>query len=80
MLRTGGYSVDAFPSARSFLEGYDPRRGGCLLLDIRMPGIGGLEICRRTKACENGRPPNSATGGALSAACCPAHQAAAATL
>ena len=44
MLRTGGYSVDAFPSARSFLESYDPRRGGCLLLDIRMPRMTGPEL------------------------------------
>ena len=44
MLRTAGYSVEAFASARSFLEGYDPRRGGCLLLDIRMPQMTGLEL------------------------------------
>src|SRR6516162_7915646 len=44
MLRTAGYSVEAFPSARSFLEDYDPRRGGCLLLDIRMPQMTGLEL------------------------------------
>jgi two-component system response regulator FixJ len=44
MLRTGGYSVDVFPSARSFLEGYDPRRGGCLLLDIRVPRMTGPEL------------------------------------
>jgi len=44
MLRTAGYSVDAFASARSFLEAYDPRRGGCLLLDVRMPQMTGLEL------------------------------------
>jgi FixJ family two-component response regulator len=44
MLRAAGYSVEAFPSARSFLEDYDPRRGGCLLLDIRMPRMTGLEL------------------------------------
>src|SRR5215468_2909799 len=44
MLRTAGYSVEAFPSAGSFLEGYDPRWGGCLLLDIRMPSMTGLEL------------------------------------
>jgi FixJ family two-component response regulator len=44
MLRTAGYSVEAFASARSFLEGYDPRRGGCLLLDVRMPQMTGLEL------------------------------------
>ena len=44
MLRAAGYSVEAFPSAGSFLEGYDPRRGGCLLLDVRMPEMTGLEL------------------------------------
>jgi FixJ family two-component response regulator len=44
MLRTAGYSVEAFPSARSFLEDYDPRRGGCLLLDVRLPQMTGLEL------------------------------------
>ena len=44
MLRTAGYSVEAFPSARSFLDGFDPRRGGCLLLDVRMPQMTGLEL------------------------------------
>jgi two-component system response regulator FixJ len=44
MLRAAGYSVEALPSARSFLEDYDPRRGGCLLLDVRMPQMNGLEL------------------------------------
>src|SRR4029077_11378224 len=44
MLRTAGYGVEAFPSARSFLEDYDPRRGGCLLLDVRVPQMTGLEL------------------------------------
>src|ERR1700741_1060214 len=44
MLRTAGYSVQAFASARSFLEGYDPGRGGCLLLDVRMPQMTGIEL------------------------------------
>jgi two-component system response regulator FixJ len=44
MLRAAGYSVEAFPSARSFLENYDPRRGGCMLLDVRMPQMTGLEL------------------------------------
>ena len=44
MLRAAGYSVEAFPSAGSFLDGYDPRLRGCLLLDIRMPQMTGLEL------------------------------------
>ena len=47
MLRTAGYSVEAFPSARSFLEDYDPRRDGCLLLDVQMPQMTGLELQQR---------------------------------
>jgi two-component system response regulator FixJ len=41
MLRAAGYGVEAFPSAAAFLEEYNPRRGGCLLLDVRMPQMTG---------------------------------------
>jgi two-component system response regulator FixJ len=44
LLRAAGYAVEAFPSAFSFLENYDPRRSGCLLLDVRMPQMTGLEL------------------------------------
>ena len=44
LLRAAGYTVDAFPSALSFLEDYDPRRGGCLLLDVQMPRMTGVEL------------------------------------
>jgi two-component system response regulator FixJ len=47
MLHAAGYSVDSFPSARSFFEDYDPRRGGCLLLDIQMPQMNGIELQQR---------------------------------
>jgi len=44
LLRTAGYTVETFPSALSFLENYDPRRGGCLLLDVQMPRMTGVEL------------------------------------
>ena len=44
LLRTAGYAVEAFPSALTFLDGYDPRRGGCLLLDVQMPRMSGVEL------------------------------------
>ena len=44
LLRAAGYTVEAFPSALSFLEDYDPRRGGCLLLDVQMPRMTGVEL------------------------------------
>jgi two-component system, LuxR family, response regulator FixJ len=47
MLRAASYSVEAFPSALSFLENYDPRRAGCLLLDIQMPQMSGIELQQR---------------------------------
>jgi two-component system, LuxR family, response regulator FixJ len=43
-LRAAGYAVEAFPSALAFLEGYDPRRNGCLLLDVQMPRMTGVEL------------------------------------
>jgi FixJ family two-component response regulator len=43
-LRAAGYAVEAFPSASAFLEDYDPGRGGCLLLDVQMPGMTGVEL------------------------------------
>jgi two-component system response regulator FixJ len=44
LLRAAGYAVEAYPSALSFLENYDPRRGGCLLLDVQMPRMTGVEL------------------------------------
>ena len=44
LLRAAGYTVEAFPSAQSFLEDYDPRWGGCLLLDVQMPRMSGVEL------------------------------------
>jgi two-component system, LuxR family, response regulator FixJ len=43
-LRAAGYMVEAFPSALAFLEDHDPARGGCLLLDVQMPGMTGVEL------------------------------------
>ncbi len=36
--------VEAFATAQEFLDAYEPGRPGCLLLDIRMPGMSGLEL------------------------------------
>ena len=38
--------VEAFASARDFLEAYEPGRPGCRVLDVRMPGMSGLELQR----------------------------------
>lgn len=42
-----GLEVRTFTSARQFLEEYDSSRPGCLVLDVRMSGISGLELQAR---------------------------------
>jgi FixJ family two-component response regulator len=42
-----GHPVREFPSASEFLAAYDPSQPGCLVLDIRMPGMTGLELQRK---------------------------------
>lgn len=44
LLETSGFSVRGFADARAFLAAYDPATPGCLLLDVRMPTMGGLEL------------------------------------
>ncbi|TAL92142.1 MAG: response regulator transcription factor [Rhodanobacter sp.] len=36
--------IETFDSAESFLSNYTPDRAGCLVLDVRMPGISGPEL------------------------------------
>jgi two-component system, LuxR family, response regulator TtrR len=44
LLEASGYRVVGFSSAEAFLERYDPLAVGVLILDIRMPGMTGLEL------------------------------------
>ena len=44
LLKTLGVPVLAYGSAQEFLAAFDPQRRGCLVLDIRMPGMSGLEL------------------------------------
>jgi FixJ family two-component response regulator len=47
LLRSVGLDVRAYPSAQEFLEGAPPGAAGCLILDIRMPGMSGLDLQER---------------------------------
>lgn len=44
LLRSVGYAVDTFASARDFLDRGDYDRAACLVLDVRMPGLSGLDL------------------------------------
>lgn len=50
LLGSVGVEARPFASASEFLEFYRPEMGGCLLLDVRMPGMGGLELQERLRA------------------------------
>ncbi|MCX8518281.1 MAG: response regulator transcription factor, partial [Rhodoferax sp.] len=47
LLEGSGYRVRSFDSAESFLGRYDPREVACLIADIRMGGMTGLELQNR---------------------------------
>ena len=47
LLDSAGYETESFESAERFLAAYSERMAGCLLLDVRMPGMSGLELYER---------------------------------
>ena len=48
MLQVFGYSVETFNSADSFLLALTEPKTGCIVADVRMPGMDGIELVRRT--------------------------------
>ena len=44
LIRSMGLRVESFESAGEFLQDFDPQQPGCVILDIRMPGMSGLEL------------------------------------
>ena len=50
LLRSAGFEVEAFASAEDFLSAPHPERPSCLVLDLHMPGIGGLDLQHRLAA------------------------------
>jgi len=47
LLKSVGIAGNAFSSGNEFLEAYDLGWQGCILLDIRMPGVSGMEVQRQ---------------------------------
>jgi two-component system response regulator FixJ len=44
MLDVFGYNVEAHETAEGLLQSLDPRRAGCIVADVRMPGMNGIEL------------------------------------
>jgi FixJ family two-component response regulator len=50
LLKSAGFSVQTFASAEDFLDSGSQRETGCLIADIRMPGMSGLELQAKLNA------------------------------
>ncbi|MGZ5038548.1 MAG: response regulator transcription factor [Usitatibacter sp.] len=44
LMKKNGLGVEAYADASSFLGAYEPGRPGCLVLDLNMPGMSGLDL------------------------------------
>ena len=56
LLGAAGLEVRSFPSAQDFLDAADPGAPGCLLLDVRMPGMSGLDLQNKLAKAEISLP------------------------
>lgn len=56
LLRSLGYRVEVFTAAPSFLERAQASLSGCILLDVRLPVVSGLEIQRRLSEAQQAIP------------------------
>ena len=50
LLKSLGHPVESHDSAESFLRHWRPGLVGCLVLDVRMPGMSGLELQRHLES------------------------------
>jgi FixJ family two-component response regulator len=49
LIESGGFEAECFGSAKAFLESDLLRKAACLIVDIRMPKMSGLELQVRLK-------------------------------
>jgi FixJ family two-component response regulator len=62
LLESIGLSVEVYGAAPDFLENFQATRPGCLVLDVRMPGMSGLELQQVLNARDCGIPVIVITG------------------
>jgi FixJ family two-component response regulator len=65
VLRAEGYSTQVWNSAKAFLRDHDPDAPGCLVTDLMMPGMSGLDLLRTLATAGCSRPIIIVTGGRL---------------
>ena len=64
LLGTAGMMVRIYESGLEFLDAYDEALQGCIVSDVRMPGIDGLELLRRLQEKKSAMPVIVMTGHA----------------
>jgi FixJ family two-component response regulator len=55
-MESAGYAVESFDSAEEFLASGSARNAACLILDVHLPGITGLELQDRLAGADNRVP------------------------
>jgi len=64
LMKRNGLRAEVFPDARSFLHGYRRDQPGCLVLDLNMPGMSGLDLQQQLKESGVALPVIFLSGGA----------------
>jgi FixJ family two-component response regulator len=55
-VESAGYAVDSFDSAENFLASGSARNAACLIVDVQLPGISGLELQEKLAGADNRVP------------------------
>ena len=64
LMHSNGLAAEVYGSGEEFLNAHDASRDGCVLLDIQMPGMTGLEVLATLKSNDIDTPVILITGGA----------------
>jgi FixJ family two-component response regulator len=56
LIESAGFAIQSFACALEFLDSYDSERAGCLVLDVRMPAMSGLELQKELSERDIGLP------------------------